>query len=124
MFYVVLPPHCGGDFKTPRYAFAPAEDPVEGLVRYAHCPYVGLHIPGVLRILMRGFAIVKIVPIYGDGAAEVIGPLEDVVKLQSARYIRYKPPDRISAMGALERLDRERFDKGLRLNFKVGTFIF
>ncbi|MGC9052233.1 MAG: hypothetical protein ACP5J3_15050, partial [Pyrobaculum sp.] len=74
MFYVVLPPHCGGDLKTPRYAFARAEDPVEGLVRFAYCPYVGLHVPGAARVLLKGVSVAGVVSLDVEGVFEVVGP--------------------------------------------------
>ena len=120
-FYVVLPPSCAGDLKTPKFVLADVEDPVEGLVRFAYCPYVGLHVPGAVRVLLKGVSVAGVVSLDVEGVFEVVGPLNDVIKLRSARVVKLKG-GRVYVGGYLGRLDRERFSKGLGVNFRLGYF--
>lgn len=119
VYYVVLPARCGGDFTTPRYAYVQVDDPLEGLVRYAHCPAVALHIPGVLHIAVRGVKAAWILPVYGDVKAEAVGELPEAAKLPSVRRATYTK-GRLYVEGPLERLDVERFRYRARLNFRIG----
>jgi len=122
VFYLVFPPHCDGELKTPKYAFVRAEDPILSLVEYAHCLPVGFHIPGALRVAVRGLTPVKSVLLDVEGVFQILGELRDVVRLRSASVITYRRGI-LTVRGHLGKLDRERFEKGLRLNFKTGQYV-
>ncbi|MEM0278239.1 hypothetical protein [Pyrobaculum sp.] len=122
MFHVVLPPNCNGDLKTPKYAFAIAEDPIVALVEYAYCPPLGLHVPGTLRITLRGLTPMKIIPLDVEGNFQAVGDLADLAKLRNATLVTYKK-GKATVRGYLGKLDRERFEKGLRLNFKYAEYL-
>lgn len=122
MFHLVLPPHCNGDLKTVDYVFVKVEDPILALVEHASCNPLGIHIPGSLRITLRGIAPVKIFPLDVEGVFEVRGELKDVMKLSGALQITYKR-GLITIRGHLGKLDKERFNKKLVLNFKTSNHI-
>ena len=119
MYYVALPPNCGGDLITPKLAYVKVDDPLEGLVRYAYCPAKAIHLPGVLHVVLRGLKAIALIPAYGDVRVEALGGLPEAVKLRSARRVAYAR-GRLYVEGPLERLDVERFKYGVALNFKVG----
>ena len=119
MYYIALPPSCGGDLLTPKLAYVKVDDPLEGLVRFAYCPAKAIHLPGVLHVVLRGLRVAVLVPAFGDVRVEVLGELREAAKLRSARRVTYAS-GRIYVEGSLERLDVERFKYGIALNFKVG----
>ena len=113
----MLPPNCDGELRTPKYAFAKAEDPIVALVEHAHCPPLGLHIPGVLRVVLKVLTPAAIIPLDAEGDFQVVGEVGDLARLRSATLITYRR-GRAVARGHLGKLDRERFERGLRLNFR------
>ena len=119
--YVVLPPNCGGELKTPKYSFAKADDPIVALVGHAHCPPLGLHIPGVLRVVLKVLTPAAVVLLDAEGVFQVVGEAGELAKLRSAIRVTYKR-GAATAHGHLGKLDRERFEKGLRLNFKYDKY--
>ncbi|ACB40083.1 hypothetical protein [Pyrobaculum neutrophilum] len=116
---VVLPRRCGAGFTTPRYSYVFEEDPLVGLVRYAHCPPIGLHVPGVAQYRLRGLGVAEAIPVAGDGPLVIIGAPHDALSLRSAVVVR-AVRGRIEAVGPADKIDLERFRRRIPVNLRLG----